>query len=175
VIELDPGLSFGTGQHPTTVFCLEELVTRRVPGERQSFLDLGTGSGILAIAAAKLGYSPVEACDFDPDALRTARANARENGVAQRIRFGTADVSKLPARAARSYDVVCANLISNLLVAARKRILARVAPGGALVLAGILATEFDEVRRVYESAGLRMLASATRNEWRSVSFSNTHP
>src|SRR5437867_3217477 len=70
VVWLDPGLSFGTGHHPTTAFCLRQLVARRTPGTPQSFLDLGTGSGILAIAAAKLGYGPIDALDLDPDALR---------------------------------------------------------------------------------------------------------
>src|SRR5439155_618396 len=70
VVILDPGLSFGTGQHPTTVFCLRELARLRKPGERQAFLDIGTGSGILAVAAAKLGYSPVCASEFDH--VRTA-------------------------------------------------------------------------------------------------------
>ena len=68
VVVLDPGLSFGTGQHPTTRFCLEQIVAVRKPGRAQSFLDLGTGSGILAIAAARLGYRPVAATDFDPEA-----------------------------------------------------------------------------------------------------------
>src|SRR5690242_5190365 len=70
VVVLDPGLSFGTGQHPTTSFCLNEIVRCRKSGSRQSFLDIGTGSGILAIAAAKMGYQPVQAFDFDPDAVR---------------------------------------------------------------------------------------------------------
>ena len=75
---LDPGLSFGTGQHATTGFCLRELVKHRPRGgEARAFLDIGTGSGILAISAAKLGYAPVEAFDFDPEAVRVARENAR--------------------------------------------------------------------------------------------------
>src|ERR1051326_5781735 len=80
-VVLDPGLSFGTGQHPTTRFCLEQIVAFHSPNKPQSFLDLGTGSGILAIAAAKLGYRPVLALDVDPQAIRTARANARRNGA----------------------------------------------------------------------------------------------
>src|SRR5215469_13664560 len=76
VVVLDPGLSFGTGQHATTEFCLEEIVRNANPARSQSFLDIGTGSGILAIAATKLGYHPVHAFDFDPEAVRVARANA---------------------------------------------------------------------------------------------------
>ena len=81
LVRLDPGLSFGTGHHPTTGFCLAQLVRARRPSQPQSLLDAGTGSGILAIAAAKLGYTPVHAFDFDPQALRVARANARLNRV----------------------------------------------------------------------------------------------
>src|SRR5205814_9828492 len=67
VVVLDPGLSFGTGQHPTTAFCLRQLATRRIPGQAQSFLDIGTGSGILAISAARLGYGPIRAIDSDSE------------------------------------------------------------------------------------------------------------
>ena len=87
VVVLDPGLSFGTGQHPTTAFCLRQVAACRDPRRPQSFLDIGTGSGILAIAAAKLGYSPVEAFDNDPVAVRRARDNARRNGVAGKVRI----------------------------------------------------------------------------------------
>src|SRR5579863_10069748 len=81
VVVLDPGLSFGTGQHPTTSFCLHEIVAHRQSGTAQSFLDIGTGSGILAIAAAKMGYTPVQAFDFDPECVRVSRENARKNRV----------------------------------------------------------------------------------------------
>ena len=78
VIVLDPGLSFGTGHHPTTLYCLQQLVCCRKPGVAQSCLDIGTGSGILAIAAAKLGYEPVVAFDFDPESLRVSRSKRQE-------------------------------------------------------------------------------------------------
>jgi ribosomal protein L11 methyltransferase len=171
LVVLDPGLSFGTGQHPTTAFCLEQLAARRARGkEAQSFLDIGTGSGILAIAAARLGYAPIDAFDFDPEAVRVARANARRNRVSGRIRFFRQDVTRLPRRAKRKYSLVCANLISSLLVAERDRILARLSDDGLLVLAGILKTEFQKVRKAYEAAGLRLAASRAQNEWRSGSF-----
>jgi ribosomal protein L11 methyltransferase len=170
VVILDPGLSFGTGQHPTTSFCLQQLAKCRKPGTKQSFLDIGTGSGILAIAAAKLGYSPVEAFDFDPEAVRVARANARQNRVAEQIRVHQADVTKMPKRGTRQFDVVCANLISTLLISHHRQITARLKPGGVLVLAGILANEFFQVQRVFEKAGLKSIASRVENEWCSGSF-----
>lgn len=170
VVVLDPGLSFGTGQHPTTAFCLGQLVRRRKAGKPQSLLDAGTGSGILAIAAAKLGYAPVEAFDFDPDAVRIGRQNARRNRVAARIRLSRRDVTKLPSRSGRKFSVVCANLTSNLLLSERGRLLARLESEGTLVLAGILETEFPRVQQAYESAGMRLAASQTRKEWRSGAF-----
>ena len=170
VVVLDPGLSFGTGQHPTTRFCLEQLVAARRKDQEQSFLDMGTGSGILAISAAKLGYRPVEAFDFDPDAIRIARGNASENRVSRRVRFTTQDLSRLPLRPGRRHDVICANLIADLLLAERARVLARLAPGGTLVLAGILRPQFAAVRRAYESAGLKLKEGRTENEWESGAF-----
>jgi ribosomal protein L11 methyltransferase len=194
VVVLDPGLSFGTGQHPTTAFCLRELVKRRSAPEPQSLLDIGCGSGILAIAAAKIGFSPVHALDSDPDALRIALANARRNQLKAAVmnRDGTGskpakasarrdpldkpicfreqNFRTLQMRPATKYCVICANLTSDLLLAERDRILAQLRDCGVLVLAGILKTEFDEIRKAYEAAGLRLIASSTRREWRSGSF-----
>jgi ribosomal protein L11 methyltransferase len=170
VVVLDPGLSFGTGQHPTTEFCLRQLAARRESGKAQSFLDIGTGSGILAIAAAKLGYAPITAFDVDAEAVRVARANARRNRVLDRIRFVQTDLARLPRTAARRHHVICANLTSDLLIGEHRRILASLRPGGTLILAGILAKEFSQVRRTYESAGLTLIASRIEREWRSGAF-----
>jgi ribosomal protein L11 methyltransferase len=170
VVVLDPGLSFGTGQHPTTAFCLRELARCGKKEACWSFLDIGTGSGILAIAAAKLGYAPVHAFDFDPDAVRIARANARANGVHNQLRIVRRDVTKLPVQPVRQYDLICANLISTLLIAERRRIVAQLKRGGRLVLAGILKSEFLAVQKVFEKLGLKPAASKTEKEWRSGSF-----
>jgi ribosomal protein L11 methyltransferase len=179
VVILDPGLSFGTGQHPTTAFCLEEVVkysrVRCLHGDSakngQSFLDIGTGSSILAIAAAKLGYTHIQAFDFDPEAVRVACANARVNGVLKKIKISHSDVAKMPIRPKERFNVICANLISDLLVKERKRIIAQLNPGGRLVLAGILKTEFSEVRQAYEKLGLKLISTRSRKEWQSGSFS----
>jgi ribosomal protein L11 methyltransferase len=168
-IVLDPGLSFGTGQHPTTSFCLQELVRRRNPGTEQAFLDIGTGSGILAIAAARLGYSPADAFDFDPEAVRVASANARRNRVLNKVHIFEQDVTKLSPKGA-NYSVICANLVSTLLISARDRILARLASDGIVIVAGILKTEFQIVQRAYEKSGLRLMTSQAQKEWRSGSF-----
>jgi ribosomal protein L11 methyltransferase len=170
VVILDPGLSFGTGQHATTSFCLREIVRHRKPGLRRSFLDIGTGSGILAIAAAKLGYKPVDAFDFDPEAVRVAQANARVNQIQRKIKITRGDLAKLPLRPTNKYNLVCANLISNLLIAERSRIVAQLVGGGILVLAGILRSEFSEVQKTFEDLGLELVRCKIEKEWHSCSF-----
>lgn len=170
VIELDPGLSFGTGHHPTTAFCLRHLAARRAAGKEQSLLDVGTGSGVLAIAAAKLGYGPVLGLDSDPVAVKIARANARRNGVSSRILFQQFDVAKLPPKPKKLWSVVCANLTTDLLLAARKKLVAQMQTDGVLILAGILQREFPEIERSFRREGLRFLASRREKEWRSGVF-----
>jgi ribosomal protein L11 methyltransferase len=170
VVILDPGLSFGTGQHPTTRFCLEQLVKRHRAGAAQSVLDVGTGSGILAIAAAKLGYSTVHAFDFDPESVRVARQNAKVNGVTKKVQLSQADVTRLSLRNSPRYSVVCANLLANLLLAERARLMAKMTQDGVLVVAGILRREFSEVQQAYERAGLKLIARRIEKEWQSGTF-----
>jgi ribosomal protein L11 methyltransferase len=170
VVVLDPGLSFGTGNHPTTAFCLRELAAHRQPGIAQSFWDLGTGSGILAIAAAKLGYAPIRAMDFDPEAVRVARENARQNQVLKQIQIAREDVTQIRLTSREKFDFICANLISNLLMAEQRRIVNRLQTSGRLVLAGILEKEFAQVQRAYEKAGLKLVSSQIEGEWRSGAF-----
>ena len=170
VVMLDPGLSFGTGQHPTTLFCLREITRCRKIGMYQSFLDIGAGSGILAIAAAKLGYAPVCAIDFDNEAVRVARTNARANGVLGKIKIVRGDVAKLPKEPKQRFDLVSANLISDLLIAERRKIAAQLKSSGILVLAGILKPEFSEVQRAFEALGLKLIIAKSEGGWCSGSF-----
>ena len=171
VVVLDPGLSFGTGHHPTTAFCLEQLVKFRRAGLAQSFLDVGTGSGVLAIAAARLGFRPVIGFDLDPEAIRSARANARRNHVSRYIQFYEGDVAKVGGRRfQRKYSMICANLTADLLTAHRDRLLRWLEPRGLLVLAGILKKEFGSICRHYQDSGLRLAAFRRRGEWHSGSF-----
>jgi ribosomal protein L11 methyltransferase len=179
VVILDPGLSFGTGQHATTSFCLHQIVATVCDrGNRRSqsvataksFLDIGTGSGILAIAATKLGYTPVHAFDFDPEAVRVARDNLRVNQVVGKLKIAAGDVTKLPPHPKQKYDLICANLISNLLIAERRRIVAQLNPGGTLVLAGILKSEFSQVQKSFEDLDLKLTSAKSEKEWRSGAF-----
>jgi ribosomal protein L11 methyltransferase len=169
-VVLDPGLSFGTGHHATTAFCLEELVACRRDGQKQSMLDIGCGSGILSIAAAKLGFSPVHAFDFDPEAVRVCRANAELNAVERIVPPARRDLTRMPLKSPRRYHVVCANLVFDLLIQERDRIVHRLAPDGALVLAGILNSQFPRVRKAYEHAGLRLIRRKREKEWESGLF-----
>jgi ribosomal protein L11 methyltransferase len=160
-VVLDPGMAFGTGTHPTTALCLaalSDLVGAR-PGA--SVLDVGTGSGLLAIAARKLGAGRVAGNDEDPVAVRVARENAEQNGVALELTGAPAD--EIPG----TFDVVVANILANVLVALAPSLAAKVAPGGVLVLSGILGPQEDEVRRAYLEAGLAALPGGDRRdgEW----------
>jgi ribosomal protein L11 methyltransferase len=175
VVKLDPGLSFGTGQHPTTAFCLERVVQHRPGPTPCSMLDVGCGSGILAIAAAKLGYAPVEALDNDPEAVRAARANAALNEVTGLVKLARRDVRRLPLRPPRRFDIVCANLLADLIQAHLPRLAAHVAARGTLVLAGILATEFDVVRDACARTGWESVADAQNKEWHSGAFRRRDP
>jgi ribosomal protein L11 methyltransferase len=168
VVTLDPGLSFGTGQHPTTAYCLRKLTNAYRPGA--SLLDIGCGSGILAIAAAKLGYAPVEAFDFDPVAVTIAKGNTRRNRVEKKVACARKDLTKIAASSRTKFDVICANLMADLLIAEHKRILARLKPGGSLILAGILASEFEKVQHVFEARGLKMRDTKVEREWQSGLF-----
>ena len=170
VVLLDPGLSFGTGQHPTTRFCLEQIVAFRTPGQGQGFLDIGTGSGLLAIAAAKVGYSPITAFDCDPEAIRVARGNGRQNGVLDQLALARRDLTRLPLNSKGKYDLICANLIFDLLLAEKRRILSRLRPDGRLVLAGILQRQFPDVQKAYEQAGLIAVERRQETEWESGAF-----
>jgi ribosomal protein L11 methyltransferase len=140
IIRLDPGLAFGTGSHPTTRLCLEWLLEQRLAGE--SVLDYGCGSGVLAIAAAKLGATFVIGTDVDPQALNASRSNARAND---------ADVAFVAPEAlpARDFDIVVANILANPLILLASVIAARVRPGGRLALSGILDSQVDAVVIAY--------------------------
>jgi ribosomal protein L11 methyltransferase len=167
VIVLDPGLSFGTGQHATTSYCLNEIVHLRNTKTSQSFLDIGTGSGILAIAAAKMGYSPIYAIDYDPDAIRIAKQNAKRNRVDHKIHFEHRDLTQIKIRHFPRCDLIAANLIYDMLCTEAKRITSWLKPGANLILAGILREQFLQVRKSYERFGLKLSRSKMHNEWHS--------
>jgi ribosomal protein L11 methyltransferase len=172
-VVLDPGLSFGTGQHPTTAFCLEQLVEASSRKGPVSLMDMGTGSGILAIAAAKLGFSPVHAFDFDPDCVKVALENARRNAVEALVEIRRQDLTQLKPLKKPLFDVICANLEFPLLMAETGKIDSRLRPGGVLILAGILKRQFSAIRKQYAALGYKLVAHKALDEWHSGAFAKT--
>ena len=168
LLVVDPGMSFGTGQHPTTLYCLQTIDRLSQTGEVHSLLDAGCGSGILAIAGALLGYDPVDAFDFDPDAVASAKENLARNGITS-VEPIVGDANEYPGRAG-GYDLVCANILGHLLRAFKPRIASWVKPGKFLCLAGILNEEFDALSADYVASGFEEVGRATLKEWTSGLF-----
>ena len=152
---LDPGMAFGTGSHPTTRLCLEWLERNLTPGCR--VLDYGCGSGILAIAAARLGAGQVAGIDIDPQAVDAARANAERNGVSALFADSAQPV-------AGEYDLVVANILSNPLRVLAPAICAHVRSGGSLALSGILREQAEEIISIY-ARWLPMWVADVREDW----------
>ncbi|MCE3603187.1 50S ribosomal protein L11 methyltransferase [Massilia sp. P8910] len=148
ILELDPGLAFGTGSHPTTRLCMEWLEAHPAPGK--SVLDYGCGSGILAMVAKKMGAGDVAGVDIDPQAIESARDNAARNQC--EIDYYLPDsfaVSAKPHHATGKFDTVVANILSSPLKLMAPMLAGRVAPGGSLVLSGVLARQAEEVAEAY--------------------------
>jgi ribosomal protein L11 methyltransferase len=157
VVQLDPGLAFGTGTHPTTAMCMVWLDAHLEAGARA--IDYGCGSGILALAAAKLGAGRVECFDIDPQALAAAEANAARNAVADRIL-----VVQAAGELTAEVDVLLANILSGPLCGLASRFAELVRPGGRVVLAGLLESQTAEVTDAYR-AWFDMRCFGARDEW----------
>lgn len=162
-ILLPAGMAFGTGDHATTATCLRILcdISPTLPSDWCA-LDAGTGSGLLAIAAEKLGASAIDAFDFDPVCIRVAKENTRANRC-KNISLSVADarrISKFPKA-----DIVLANLYSELLIAAAPGLVKKLRPGGALIFSGVLKTQIAEVRAALEKLGLPPEKILVRGKW----------
>lgn len=160
VIFLEPKMAFGTGHHATTQLCIEFLTEAIAPG--QHWIDLGTGSGLLAIVAAKLGAARVLALDCDRDAIDEASENIDVNGCADRIDVRLADIvsEELPPS-----DGIVANLHSELLLQLSSRIVAALRPGGIAIVSGILSSQSKEVETQFVRSGFSRYAKRERGEW----------
>jgi ribosomal protein L11 methyltransferase len=162
-----PGeMAFGTGDHATTSTCLRVLVDyaaeRKRTGEKWSLLDLGCGTGILAIAAAMLGAKPVDGFDYDPAAVRVANRNARNNGI-RGLRFTLDDVTAW--KPARQYDVVAANIFYDVLTLSFDRIASAAKPGGMVMVSGILHTQAEGCLAAGRKAGLKFEKPIRKGKW----------
>lgn len=165
VLRLDPGMAFGTGQHASTALCLGALDRLSRPG--MEIMDVGTGSGILAVAAALLGARRVVALDIDPVAVEAARANSARNGVADLVEVVCGEVAGQPAASA---DLVVANIVADVLVDIRADLARVLRPGGLLVLSGVIDREAGRVAAAFEALGLQPRGAEEREGWTALVF-----
>lgn len=159
-ITMDPGMAFGTGTHETTALCLEVLDERVRGGEH--VLDIGTGSGILAIAALKLGAAAAEGVDIDPMCVRTAGENAARNGVEDRL---TVLVGDLSDKASGVYDLITANIVAAAILSLAPHVPALLAPGAVFIASGIIDTRKEEVLAGLRAAGLEPFDVREKRGW----------
>lgn len=160
VITMDPGMAFGTGTHETTSLCLEVLDERVKGGERM--LDIGTGSGILAIAALKLGAAEAEGVDIDPMCVRTAGENAERNGVQDRLKVLVGDLSD---KASGVYNIITANIVAAAILSLAPHVPALMAPDAVFIASGIIDTRKDEVLAGLREAGLDPIEVHEKRGW----------
>ncbi|KGM41992.1 ribosomal protein L11 methyltransferase [Aquabacterium sp. NJ1] len=169
VMRLDPGLAFGTGTHPTTRMCLKWIAQNSAAYQGQRVLDYGCGSGILAIGAALHGSGVVDAVDIDPAAVESTHANAEANLSHLKSAEGklpiNAGLPDLVGEAAQVYPVVLANILATPLKMLAPLLAGHVAPGGHLVLAGILARQEQELKDAYAEVGLQLQVANSEEGW----------
>lgn len=175
VVRLEPGMAFGTGLHPTTRLCLEALEDSVVPG--CTVLDVGTGSGILAIAAARLGAASVLALDTDPVAVTVARENGERNQVSSLVTFRQGSVGRAPGWSLGgagdafflleegTFDRVVVNILAPVIVSLAGGLAARTAPGGELIASGIIETQEADVLDALAARGFRFAARSQEADW----------
>lgn len=175
ILELDPGMAFGTGTHPTSRLCLETLERIFIadPPFRRTeitgppdILDVGTGSGILAIAAAKLGAGRVIAIDIDPKAISVAKLNIELNSVGGTVVTGTTPLKEISG----SFDVVVANILAEDLVRMAEDLVAKMRPGGFLVLSGILTEKESTVFSGFADLPIALVDTTREDEWSCISY-----
>lgn len=169
VVILDPGMSFGTGEHETTRLCLELLERAMKGGEK--VLDVGTGSGILSIAAVKLGASSVTAVDIDPNAVRIAAENAAGNGIdGQKMGtlFGNINDDEFSKEIGGGYDLLLANIVADVIIPAVGRFFEKLWEGGRLIASGIIEPRVEEVEQALMRAGFVLEETVRMNDWAAV-------
>ena len=169
VIVVDPAMAFGTGEHGTTRGCLRLLQDVVRPGAH--VLDVGTGTGVLAVAAARMGAERVHGVDFDPEAIENAEGTVVQNGVADRVTLETREVDDAYLRATpAAWDVILANVLSGVLKPLLPAFVEAMRPGATLILSGILQTEAEDVVRAARASGLQLQRDDREDEWWSGSF-----
>jgi len=172
IISLDPGMAFGTGTHPTTQLCLESLEDLVTHGIR--VLDLGSGSGILSVAAAKLGAVDILAVDNDPIAATVSTENAEENGVSDQITAQTGSLDTV-LHSARPFDLVVVNILARVIIAMCKDGLGQtVRSGGKAIFSGIIQEQVDDVEAALRSTGLEPYKRRVQGDWVAIEATRPH-
>jgi ribosomal protein L11 methyltransferase len=163
IIEIDPGMSFGTGSHETTQFCMKAIESL-AKTDYSSLIDAGCGSGVLTIAAKMFGFKPIYAFDYDEDSIESSKDNFERNSVnLEEIDICAADIAEYEPH--RTFDIVIANIISQILTKNSEKLLSWIRPGGCLVLAGILRTEYDKFRNLFITNDTVEIFSHTERDW----------
>jgi ribosomal protein L11 methyltransferase len=172
VIVIQPSMGFGTGHHASTRLCLRLLQDSPVAGA--TVLDLGTGSGVLAIAAKKLGATSVVAIDFDADAVTSARECTELNGLAEEIDLRQADLEREPSVAGEPFSLVLANLTGGMLVRLATRLCQLAVPGGTLIVSGVTRDEEAAVTLAFQAVGATIVSRLAEEEWIGLCLSRPH-
>ena len=159
---MDPGMAFGTGEHETTRLCLKLMQDGPIEGARTA--DVGTGSGILAVAASKLGASSVDACDIDEKAVAVAKSNCDINGVTN----VTVKQADLLAELSGQYDLILANITADILIRLAEGVAPYLAPQGRLIVSGIIAARLESVKTAFLNAGFEVARQERDGEWHAM-------
>lgn len=166
VVTLDPGMAFGTGTHETTRLCMRQLEEVVTPGAQ--VLDVGTGSGILAITALLLGASHAVGVDIDEVAVKTAGENARLNGVEDRLELVAGDLTR---KVTGQYDVICANIVADVILRLSRDVLRFLKPNGVLLCSGIIEERCGEIEAAFAEIGMQVCRREIENGWAALRLS----
>lgn len=164
IVKIDPGMAFGTGTHETTALCAE-LIEKHMPKGKR-VLDVGTGSGILAVLASKLGAGEIEALDIDPNAVKAAK----ENCIANNALNVTCRQSDLIRAASGKYDFISANIVADIIIRMSENVADYVVDGGILIVSGIIETQADEVSNALTAKGFTLIDKLDKNDWNAFAF-----
>ena len=174
VIDIDPGMAFGTGQHASTRLCanaIEDIILKQRPPEGWNVLDVGTGTGILAMCCVRLGADLVTAIDLDPLAVEIAAVNIEINDLSDQIQLLNRDASTMEG----TFNLIVANLTAPTLMSLRDRLVAMMPPGGYLVASGIIDTYGSQLEQVFADDGLTVTDRRDEKEWLCVTFKKKDP
>ncbi len=164
IVRIDPGMAFGTGTHETTALCAELIEKYMVRGDR--VLDVGTGSGILAVLESKLGAGEVDALDIDPSAVKAAKENCEANGVSN-VRCMQSDLIR---SADGRYNFISANIVADIIIRMSENTAEHMLPGGILIVSGIIEPQADQVVSAFEAKGFSLVEKISKNDWNAFAF-----